>query len=182
MKWDDIEGWFSAQDAQFVRQICNNIHNGIVVELGFFAGRCTAVMAPICQNNNNEYYTVDNCEGGSPRDPATKSQQSRDMRQIFETNMKKLGLIDNIFVLQRDSAESASLFDDGSVDFCFIDASHVAENVKRDMEAWWPKIKLGGTLGGHDYSWGSVMFVTDKFAQDNNLKLIVNGNCWKLTK
>ncbi len=75
MKWDQIEGWFSPADAQFVTKICQQIKDGIVVELGFFAGRSTAVMAPICKANGSQYYAVDNCEGGCPRDPATKAQQ-----------------------------------------------------------------------------------------------------------
>ena len=182
MKWDQIEGWFSHQDADFVRAICANINNGTVVELGFFAGKCTGAMAPVCQANGNEYYTVDNCEGGNPRDPATKAQQSRDMWKVFENNMKSLKLWSYINPLRIDSAESTKFFEDGEVDFCFVDASHVAEDVKRDIEAWWPKIKRGGVLGGHDYSWGSVCGVTNDFAKLHGLNLVHVGNCWKLIK
>ena len=182
MRWDQIEGWFSPADAQFVSKICSNIHYGIIVELGFFAGRSTAVMVPVCITNHNEYHAIDNCVGACPRDPATKAQQSRDMRRVFEINMKSLNLLDHISVHQLDSAASAQLFDDESVDFCFVDASHVAEDIKRDIEAWWPKIKYGGVLGGHDYSWGSVRSVTTAFAKDRGLNLVVGGNCWKITK
>jgi predicted O-methyltransferase YrrM len=84
VNWTTIEGWFSSADASFVTGICKNIHDGIVVELGFFAGRSTAVMAPICIANNTKYYAVDNCAGACERDPATKAQKSRDMKKIFE--------------------------------------------------------------------------------------------------
>ncbi len=182
MKWQDIEGWFSNADAQFVKMICADIHDGIVVELGFFAGRCTAAMAPICKTNNNEYWAIDNCRGGSPRDPATKAQQSKDMKQIFKTNMKNSKLSDYVNIKIMDSAATAQMFDSREVDFCFVDASHVAEDVKKDIEAWWPKIKPGGVLGGHDYSWGSVKGVTNAFAEEHGLDLVVNGNCWKIKK
>ena len=43
------------------------------------------------------------------------------------------------------------MFPDGSVDFCFIDADHTPKGVRRDMTAWWPKVRAGGLLGGHDY-------------------------------
>ena len=76
MKWDQIEGWFSAIDAQFVRKICNDTHDGIIVELGFYGGRCTAAIAPICRTNNNIYYAIDNCKGGDISDPATKAHRS----------------------------------------------------------------------------------------------------------
>lgn len=182
MKWDQIEGWFSIIDAQFVRKICTDIHDGIVVELGFYAGRCTAAMAPICQTNNNVYYAIDNCKGGDIRDPATKAQRSRDMRKIFEVNMEKMKLLDYLNIHIVDSATAAQMFDDESISFCFVDASHVAEDVQRDIEAWWPKIRVGGTLGGHDYLWGSVRDVTTNFANDNGLNLVVGDNCWKLIK
>lgn len=182
MSWDQIEGWFSPADANFVRQICGNIKDGNVVELGFFAGRSTAVMAPICINNNTIYHAVDNCKGVNPRDPATKAQQSRDMLKVFNDNMTKIQVRPYINVHIMDSAAAAELFTDESVDFCFVDASHVAENVKLDIEAWWPKIKQGGILGGHDYSWGSVRGVTNDFAKEKGLKLVAHGNCWKIQK
>jgi len=182
MTWNQIEGWFSPDDALFVSNVCKQISGGIVVELGFFAGKSTAVMAPVCQKNGNEYHAVDNCEGASPRDPATKAQQSRDMMAVFEGNMSRLKLLDYINVHRLDSAASAQLFGDGEVDFCFVDASHIEEDVQKDIEAWWPKIKNGGVLGGHDYSWGSVKSATNRFADKHGLKLIVSGNCWKLNK
>jgi len=182
MKWQNIEGWFSDSDAAFVQNICKDIHDGVAVELGFYAGQSTAVMAPICKKNNTVFHTVDNCIGADPRDPATKNQRSRDMKRVFENNMAKLQLLDCIKVHIMDSAASAELFDDESVDFCFIDASHVAEDVKRDIGAWWPKIKSGGVLGGHDWSWGSVRGVVEEFTQLHQLKFIATGNCWKIIK
>lgn len=182
MKWQDIEGWFSEADAQFVKEICKDIHDGIVVELGFFAGRCTAALAPVCKNNHNTYWAVDNCIGGSERDPATKAQKSRDMEKVFNINMENSELLAYINIQIIDSVEFSQMFEDKRVDFCFVDASHVAEDVKKDIEAWWPKIKPGGVLGGHDYSWGSVCGVTNAFAKEHGLDLVVSGNCWKMKK
>ena len=65
--------------------------------------------------------------------------------------MKALGLHGHISVHVSDSADAAAMFQDDSVDFCFIDADHTPNGVRRDMTAWWPKIKVGGLLGGHDY-------------------------------
>ncbi len=38
------------------------------------------------------------------------------------------------------------------LDFAFIDADHSYEGCRADIEAWWPKICLGGFIGGHDYA------------------------------
>jgi len=59
-------------------------------------------------------------------------------------------------VIKMDSQRSADLFHDQSVDFCFIDACHRYEAVKADLAAWWPKIKPGGVLAGHDLDYEPV--------------------------
>jgi len=54
-------------------------------------------------------------------------------------------------VLRSDSADAASLVDDQSLDLAFIDADHSYLGVCRDIQAWLPKVKRGGWIGGHDY-------------------------------
>jgi hypothetical protein len=39
----------------------------------------------------------------------------------------------------------------------YIDANHTHEEVKKDIQAWLPKIKKGGIISGHDYGgWEGV--------------------------
>jgi len=52
---------------------------------------------------------------------------------------------------RKDSVQAAACFDDASLDFVFIDAEHSYESVAADISAWWPKLKPGGFLLGHDY-------------------------------
>ena len=49
------------------------------------------------------------------------------------------------------SVEAAALMQDGQADVVFIDACHAYSEVKKDLAAWWPKVKPGGILCGHDY-------------------------------
>jgi predicted O-methyltransferase YrrM len=51
-----------------------------------------------------------------------------------------------------DSAAAAAEFEDGALDFVFIDADHSYEAVRRDIDAWRSKVRTGGWLGGHDYN------------------------------
>jgi hypothetical protein len=49
------------------------------------------------------------------------------------------------------SVEAAARVPDDSLDFGYLDARHDREAVLEDVGAWWPKIRPGGVLAGHDY-------------------------------
>jgi len=40
---------------------------------------------------------------------------------------------------------------DGQFDFIYVDARHDFKGVYEDMVAWWPKLRDGGIMAGHDY-------------------------------
>lgn len=71
--------------------------------------------------------------------------------RLFRTNVKKHNLQDYISVIKSCSWEAAALFEDNSLDFVFVDADHQYESVKKDIIAWYPKLKAGGIMAGHDY-------------------------------
>jgi hypothetical protein len=54
-------------------------------------------------------------------------------------------------ILRLTSEEAAREIEDGSLDFAYIDAQHHYAPVKQDIKMWWPKIRRGGVLCGHDY-------------------------------
>lgn len=48
------------------------------------------------------------------------------------------------------SHEAVKDFADGSLHFVYIDADHRQHKVLADLNMWWPKIAIGGFIGGHD--------------------------------
>jgi hypothetical protein len=48
------------------------------------------------------------------------------------------------------SPQEAVRFLDGQLDFVYIDGNHCYEAVAADLNGWWPKVKVGGLLCGHD--------------------------------
>ena len=66
-------------------------------------------------------------------------------------NVRDAGLSDIVTVVAAESTAGAQLFPNHSLDAVFIDAGHDYQSVKADLQAWWPKVKPGGWIGGHDY-------------------------------
>lgn len=58
---------------------------------------------------------------------------------------------DRVTILRESSVSAAATFADGVLDFIYIDANHSFNSVCQDLAAWYPKVKVGGLISGHDY-------------------------------
>lgn len=60
------------------------------------------------------------------------------------------------------SKEAATLFASNTLDFVYIDANHSYECVFEDLKLWYPKVKIGGVIAGHDYYDEYLRFTPDQ--------------------
>merc|ERR1712048_862566 len=51
-----------------------------------------------------------------------------------------------------DSLVCAQHFPDDSLDFVYLDARHDRHSVLMELLAYWPKLRVGGVMAGHDYT------------------------------
>ena len=58
----------------------------------------------------------------------------------------------NVVAVRDYSTTAARAVSDRTLDVTYIDAVHEYKNVLEDIQAWLPKIKIGGFIGGHDYT------------------------------
>lgn len=76
-----------------------------------------------------------------------------DFEEIEKTFWENVGENRARVAMQRcTSIEAARGVADGSQDLVFIDALHDQESVAEDIAAWWPKVREGGILAGHDFN------------------------------
>jgi predicted O-methyltransferase YrrM len=84
----------------------------------------------------------------------------------FEKTKKMLrNFEDKIEIIKKTSEDAINDIPDG-LDFVYIDGNHDYEYVKKDIKMYYPKIKEGGVIGGHDFnatSLGVVKAVTEYF-------------------
>jgi predicted O-methyltransferase YrrM len=105
----------------------------VMVEIGCHRGVSTELFAMHCK----KIYAVDPWQ--EPKAQTAKLE--------FEERLKGY---DNIETIVDFSANACRLFDNESVDLVYIDGQHSYEAIKEDFHCWWPKIKIGGVISGHD--------------------------------
>lgn len=71
---------------------------------------------------------------------------------IMDFALRHLAKFKNKLKICRNFTTScAENYPDGYFDFVYVDARHDFKGVAADLEAWWPKVRCGGIMAGHDY-------------------------------
>lgn len=145
----DLTGWFLDEEKPVYRELVEKVRNGIVVEIGLWKGLSISSILDTCVEQNNQLFGVDNW---SPPESDLYLAEARknDVRAVFEQNMQLLNHADTVKILEMDSVRAADNFKNGTLDLVFIDGDNTYEGVISDINAWWPKLKEGGILSGHD--------------------------------
>ena len=88
--------------------------------------------------------------------------------------------VDTTVFYNMDSLDAVKLVVDGSLDFVYLDGSHEYGDVRDDIVAWYPKVKLGGVFGGHDFKTGRMGLckAVYEFAFKEGLEVVGGGIDW----
>jgi hypothetical protein len=73
------------------------------------------------------------------------------MNRLYNVSKARLERFANCELIRAFSPYASTHFQNGELDFVYIDASHVFEHVVADLAAWIPKVRKGGIISGHDY-------------------------------
>lgn len=126
-----IEGFSRGDLAKLFCELGYNLG----AEIGVYKGENAKVL--LDANPNLHLICVDSWLG--------ELKQSR-----YNSAMKRLAGC-NIEVKRMLSVEAAKEVENGSLDFVYIDASHLFDDVITDNIVWVPKVRIGGIVSGHDY-------------------------------
>lgn len=193
MQINNIRGFCNFDDL-YMTQVQNAVGGETFVEIGSLWGRSTARMAQLIRDSqkNIKFYAVDFWDLRGITDGKWSAEdlewaksigveEGPDMcYQSMWTVLSNLGLTNYVTPIKLSSREAYKLFSDESIDFLFIDADHSYEGVTEDMKLWYPKVKKGKTMAGHDYDWTSVKSaVTDFFVAK---PVYVHNTSWMINK
>lgn len=175
--YEHIPGWFDA--AQLYTASVNQFGNGsIFVEVGAWKGRSAAYMATEIINSKKkiDFYVVDTWKGSDE----SEHKKDKDIDRLFEVFTENMQKVDGYYKpMQMTSVEASLQFENCSIDFLYLDASHDFKSVYQDLEYWFPKVKRGGYIAGHDYTkhWPGVVQAVDKFFM-SKAKELKDQNSW----
>ena len=199
MKPNDIPGWYD-WDEWNKATVAALPADAVYVEVGCFLGKSTSALAEhiAASGKNIELNAVDTFALKTGDDPAlllalgsadAKALKPKNgvfkFRKVFEAHLQAVGVHRLVHIEEKPSLEAAADFDDAAVDVVFIDADHSYDAVMADIKAWWPKIKAGGVMAGHDiYTYDTVYrgVMDAAKAQGLTVKIIAEQNIWVIQK
>ena len=119
------------------------------VEVGSWKGHSASIIGKVVRRNGGHLFCIDHWRGNIGTWNIAEIKE-KDIYSIFEHNLKALGLWDCITPMRMDSLAASEKFEDDSIDFLFLDADHRYQPFMEDLKAWFPKVKAGGIICGHD--------------------------------
>jgi len=160
--------------------------NGVVAEIGVEWGSFSEKILELSEPW--QLFLIDCWENQSKdvygTDPANNSEihkysQYKSVQDRFSHKI-------NVNAIKSYSKDAVELFKDDFFDWIYIDANHL--QARQDIEAWWPKVKSGGYITGHDYTMvGDYITVkkdVDEFVKEHGLELFVttgaNGDIYEI--
>lgn len=182
--YERLQGWseFTALYRRWVREASPGSR---FVEVGIWRGRSTIAMAEFIRESGKriEFTAVDHFQG-SEEHQAELEATGDDLMDLFDRHARAAGVRELIHLIPCASVEAAQRVADLSCDLVYLDASHDAESVAADIHAWWPKVKHGGHLAGHDWggNWPGVTRAVTEFVQREGLPLEELGSTWTVRK
>jgi predicted O-methyltransferase YrrM len=147
----DMQSDTSERDCRALELLAKKVmkYDVKIAEVGSWKGMTTSVLAKTARDFNGNVYAIDHWKGQQNAPHHISQTKALDILTVFRDNMEVLGL-DNVHSFAVPSLQAVELFADESFDLVFIDADHIYQYVKRDIQLWYKKVKKGGILCGHD--------------------------------
>lgn len=176
--WLQIDGWFDYPD--LYRDLVNRIPDGgNFAEVGCWMGKSIAAFAAFAKEAGKRIHihAVDTFQGkpANAHHEAVLNVHGGNVEKMFRANMEACGLNGELTVHVADSVECGKQFDEHLLDAVFIDADHSEEAVLADIQAWFPNVKRGGIIAGHDIDEEGVAAAVRRFF-GNEYETV--GRCW----
>jgi hypothetical protein len=146
-------------DRNLLPELCKRLGYKEGAEIGVRKGDfsevfCKAGMTMHCIDPWEGYYAIN----------------QRRMAKYYEQAVARLAKYD-VTIIRRSSVEAVTWFEDGQLDFVFIDGDHRFDAVMMDLLLYVPKVRSGGLIMLHDYhgECRGVMLAVDAYTRAHRI-------------
>lgn len=148
---------------------------GRVAEIGVLRGAFSKViyenLAPA------ELYLIDPWAALPPEEYGDYQKYSQSHWDKMADGVAKKFCGDDVKIIRELSSAAAIQFPDDFFDVIYLDANHSYESVLNDLKAWYPKLKTGGYMSGHDIDQISVKRAVVEFVGGIDFKITKERIC-----
>ena len=131
--------------------------NSKLVEVGVWKGDFSKQILNISSPNLlvlvDSWTFDDKVRGCAPQVDGEEPLNQNFFDQAKKDTYNKFENFQNVNILDLNSFDASSNYEDNFFDYIYIDAEHTYEAVTNDLNVWYPKLKKNGTLFGDDYYW-----------------------------
>lgn len=177
------EDWFEKESKILISNIIEKLpNNSKCVEVGSWKGKSAAYTCEQIIKSKKKIHLVcvDTWEG------SVEHRGYPNLHRLYDIFIKNMKPFEKYYTpIRMTSMEAVKLYEDESIDFIFIDASHEYEDVKDDINNWFPKLKKGCIISGDDYGnpgFPGVQKAVDEFFVNTDMDLHIDNITWWAVK
>ncbi len=161
--WRSLPGWFNFEDV-YQQAVANSRDGDTLVEVGVFLGKSLCMLLQEVDRSGRalsvvgvDAFRIDDEYFGQvmmPWGELARDWKVRDGADVlYDTARANLAACPDrrhLRALHRCESHDTTAIAPGSCSLVYLDANHTYEHVLRDLHAWYPMVRPGGILAGHD--------------------------------
>lgn len=130
--------------------------NAICAEIGVATGSFS--YHTLLQQSPKKLFLVDTWDYWPSTRESTEfmEQKQKTQDERYQQVLACFAPFNNVKVIRGRSTDVAKQFPKDYFDYVYIDAEHSFQAVLADLNAYFPKVKIGGYLMGDDYGWTGI--------------------------
>ena len=121
----------------------------IGAEIGVYLGKNAENM--LVGLDMQRLYLIDPYLNEDGKLSGTTTSSSRILELRYNSHYRLERFHSKIVWIEKKSEYAVNDIKDSELDFVYIDGDHTYIAVKKDIELYFPKVKIGGLIAGHDY-------------------------------
>jgi hypothetical protein len=186
-------GWEDNRHSAILKRMPEFLKAYNYAEVGVYKGHTLSVIGQ--QRNNATLFAIDPWKNVSTDDYKNTGdyiafESDEKQQENYNECMANCWFLTSqqrLKVNRKQSELAYGDYHDNFFDMVFIDGDHSYQAVKNDIDLWYPKVKDGGYIGGHDYDYPGLDFgvkqAVDEFVTKHNLTLELDSDwTWFIKK